>query len=172
MAGGQIGYNYQFWTSWLLGVEADVQYSSIKKNSAVDISGVPAFDPSTTTVEHKMDWFGTARLRAGYIPWEPLLIYVTGGLAVGHVEDTADIAFPAIPQDYAGSASKVKFGWTAGAGIEWAFLANWTAKVEYLYYNLGDNTVDIGTVTGPLATASATFPAKGSIGRIGVNYRF
>ncbi|MGH6726396.1 MAG: outer membrane protein [Pseudolabrys sp.] len=172
MAGGQFGYNYQFWTSWLLGVEADIQYSSIKKDASVDISGVPTFAASTTTVEHKMDWFGTARLRAGYIPWEPLLLYVTGGLAVGQVKDTADIAFPSIAQEYAGSTSKTKFGWTAGAGIEWAFLANWTAKAEYLYYDLGDNTVDLSTVSGTIATASATFPAKGSIGRLGVNYRF
>ena len=172
MVGGQLGYNYQLWSSWVVGVEADIQYSSIKNDATVDISGVPEFVPSTTTVEHKMDWFGTARVRAGYLIWEPLLIYATGGLAVGHVKDTAEIAFPSLGQDYAGSASATKLGWTAGAGVEWAFLGHWTAKAEYLYYDLGDNTVDLAVVTGPVATASATFPAKGSIARLGVNYRF
>ena len=172
MVGGQLGYNWQFWSSWVVGVEADIQYASIKKDASVDITGVPGFAASTTTVEHKMDWFGTARLRAGYVVWEPLLIYATGGLAVGHVKDTAEIAFPSIVQDYTGSATATKIGWTAGAGIEWAFLGRWTAKAEYLYYDLGKNTVDLAVVTGPANTASATFPAKGSIARAGVNYRF
>jgi outer membrane immunogenic protein len=172
MVGGQLGYNYQIWSSWVVGLEADIQYSSIKSDATVDISGVPGFVPSTTTVEHKMDYFGTARVRAGYLIWEPLLIYATGGLAFGHVKDTAEIAFPSIGQDYAGTATSTKIGWTAGAGVEWAFLGRWTAKAEYLYYDLGKNTVDLATVTGPAATASATFPAKGSLARVGVNYRF
>ncbi len=171
IGGLELGYNYQL-GSWLAGIEADVNYSAIKGSDTIDAGPVGPYAASTTTVEHKMDWFGTARVRFGYIPWEPLLIYATGGLAVGHVKDTAEIAFPSLVQDYSGSSSKTKFGWTAGAGVEWAFLGSWTVKAEYLYYDLGDNTVDIAVVTGPVATASATFPAKGSIGRLGVNYRF
>jgi outer membrane immunogenic protein len=172
VVGGQIGYNYQFWSSWLVGGEADFQYASIKDSETVSLPAAGGFAAGITSVEHKMDWFGTARLRAGFIPSEPLLIYATGGLAVGHVKDSVDIAFPSLTQDYAGSALKTKFGWTAGGGVEWAFFANWTAKAEYLYYDLGNTTVDTTVVAGPPGTASATFPAKGSIARLGVNYRF
>lgn len=118
-----------------------------------------------------MDWFGTVRLRAGYIPWDPLLIYLTGGLAVGHVKDTATITFPAAPTIFSGDGSATKLGWTLGAGVEWAIYSRWTAKLEYLYYNLGNNSVNLASATSP-GTASSDFPAKGSIVRVGINYRF
>jgi len=40
-------------------------------------------------------------------------------------------------------------GWLVGAGIEWAFWPNWSAKVEYNYLGLDDRTfiVPAGTVT-------------------------
>lgn len=172
VVGAQIGYNYQFGPSWLAGIEADLDYSAIKSSDTIDMGPVAPFAPSTTTLEHKMDWFGTVRGRAGYIPWEPLLIYATGGLAVGHVKDTASIAFPSIGQLYSGESTATQWGWTVGGGAEWAFLSRWTVKAEYLYYDLGDNTVNMTRVSGPAGTASATFQAKGQIVRAGVNYRF
>ena len=130
--GAQVGYNYQWAASWVVGAELDVDYSTIKGDNTVDLGPVGGFVPSVTTVEHKMDWFGTARLRAGYLPFDPLLIYVTGGLAVGDVKDSASISFPAVGQSFAGSSSGMKWGWTVGLGAEWAFLAHWSAKAEYL----------------------------------------
>ena len=58
-------------------------------------------------------------------------------------------------------------GWTFGAGLEYAFLGNLTAKVEFLYVDLGKfNCV---ACSGAL-TDDVTF--KESIIRGGLNYRF
>ena len=73
-------------------------------------------------------WLATVRGRAGYA-WDRILFYGTGGAAFGNVQTVAG----ALPYD-----SVTQTGWTAGAGVEWAFLPNWTAKVEYLYVDLGN----------------------------------
>jgi outer membrane immunogenic protein len=153
----------------VFGAEADIQYSGIKDSKTVNLSVAPFF-PTATTVEHKMDLFGTARLRAGYLISDPWLIYATGGLAVGHVKDTASIDFLGGASS-AGTASATKLGWTLGGGVEWAFMGRWTAKAEYLYYSLGTNSVDLTPITFS-GTATASFPVKGQIARLGVNYRF
>ena len=68
-----------------------------------------------------------ARARLGYAGWNNWLPYITGGGAFGNIKAQSPL----------GDSSKTQWGWTAGAGIEWAFLANWSAKVEYLYVDLG-----------------------------------
>lgn len=66
-------------------------------------------------------------------------------------------------------------GWTGGGGIEWAFADNWTAKVEYLYVNLGNGNVTCATAT---CLAFAGAPIVTSVGltenliRAGVNFKF
>ena len=58
-----------------------------------------------------------------------------------------------------GSVSRTKFGWTAGAGIEYAFLGNWSAKVEYLYADLGSSTCEYAACVIP-ADATVDFTAN------------
>jgi outer membrane immunogenic protein len=98
------------------------------------------------------------RGRVGYAfgRWLP---YITGGGAWGNVY----LAGPG------GSVSKTKGGWTAGAGVEWAFAGPWTAKVEYLYVDLG--TATCGAASCGFAT-DASVSMKANLMRLGVNYRF
>jgi outer membrane immunogenic protein len=79
--------------------------------------------------------------------------YVTGGLAVGEVK-TSVAGF--------GSSNTTKAGWTLGGGLEVAIAGPWTAKLEYLY-------VDLGDVSGPVGTST---DYKANIVRAGLNYRF
>src|SRR3954471_21679473 len=81
IGGGQFGYNWQPSTMWVVGFETDLQWADLK--STVALPGTDASRIMTAT--EKLDWFGTARLRAGIAPWDRALIYVTGGLAYGHV---------------------------------------------------------------------------------------
>ena len=96
--------------------------------------------------------------RIGYA-WDRWLPYITGGVAYGDVKMTAGAA---------GSETKSKLGWTAGAGVEYAFMGAWSAKLEYLY-------VDLGKVTCT-AACSGTTPIDvtftSNILRGGVNYKF
>src|SRR5262249_27176251 len=54
-------------------------------------------------------------------------------------------------------------GWTGGGGVEWAFADNWTAKVEYLYVNLGNGTVNCGTSACLAASGGPIIPVSVSL---------
>ena len=180
IGGGQIGYNWQTGSSWLVGVEADIQAADIKGSTVLNgpfsrFGGALALTAAQFTASEKLDWFGTLRGRVGATVG-PALLYVTGGLAYGHAQlntnfvDALLFTFPA-------SASVTKAGWTVGAGVEWAFAGNWSAKLEGLYYDLGTTTVAAGPtfVGGPAVAGfvrSKDFDLQGAIARVGLNYHF
>ena len=98
---------------------------------------------------------------------------------------TAGGAFANVQTNFNGTTtSHTQSGWTAGAGIEWAFADNWTAKVEYLYVNLGNSSVNcVNAVCTAASSLSVTGVPPGpaipvSVGltenliRAGVNYKF
>ncbi|MGB8629853.1 MAG: outer membrane beta-barrel protein, partial [Xanthobacteraceae bacterium] len=62
-----------------------------------------------------------------------------GGL--GAAWDRYDIpgTFMGVQYDLQGSGTRL--GWTAGAGLEWAFSSDWSVKLEYDYYGLGQRNV-------------------------------
>jgi outer membrane immunogenic protein len=187
VAGGQAGYNWQFNRNWVFGVEADIQATGQKGTATLagvtvcPPAGVAVFPCTTTTgsFEQKLPWLGTARLRLGFLPSDHWMLYVTGGLAYGEVETTATVntavAFaggPVIASASAvASANTTRAGWTVGGGAEWVISGPWTAKLEYLYVDLGtvSNTfTGLGAFT-PLTTSSHV---TDNIVRVGLNYRF
>jgi outer membrane immunogenic protein len=179
LGGGQIGYNWQFNSNWLLGLEADIQGTSQKSSAALPtVSGtlvVIALFPYTTTASasQSLPWFGTARLRLGVLPSDHWLLYVTGGLAYGEVDSSATISNTTTTgaSTLSGSQDTTKVGWTIGGGAEWALAAHWTAKVEYLY-------IDLGTVSGAFTGVGAysvldtSSHVTDNILRAGINYKF
>lgn len=176
VGGGQIGYNWQI-RNFVFGIEADIQGSNEKGQRAFTCSSCepPAAVALLTPVgmEQKIDWFGTLRGRAGVAVSPMFLLYATGGLAYGQVDTKEAIGAP--PVAFSG-ATTANVGWTAGAGIEGAIGGGWTARLEYLY-------VDLGKVNGSFVT---TIPALGggvivsnysshitdNIVRLGINYKF
>jgi outer membrane immunogenic protein len=152
--GAQLGYNWQI-GSRVTGVEADIQGSGIKGSaSAVPtllITGQPATGVLDSS-EPKLSWFGTVRGRLGVTVTPDLLLYGTGGLAYGHVDTSANFSESDSGDDSVqapASVSKTKVGWTAGAGAEWMFARNWSAKLEYLYVDLGSESA-IGSFALPV----------------------
>ena len=108
-----------------------------------------------------MDWFGTVRGRFGVVsgPW---LLYGTGGLAYGHVKYSylnTNVPFGG-PLTISASDSAVQFGWTVGAGVEYGFLGRWSAKLEYLYYDLGDHSFDASNPLAPPALGVKLVPTS------------
>ncbi len=144
--GGTLGYNFQTGT-WVWGLEGDFDGTTIK--GSTDCFG--------GSCEIKMPWLATGRLRLGYAGWNNWMPYLTGGAAYGNIKATSPF----------GDASQSQWGWTAGAGLEYAFGANWSAKVEYLYVNLGD--FDCGSNCGATPD-NVSF--KSGILRAGINLRF
>jgi outer membrane immunogenic protein len=156
LIGGTLGYNWQA-GPWVFGLEGDYSWSDIKGHS--DVCG------PTTVMPHpcgtKLESFGTFRGRVGYAAGATgnVLLYATGGLAVGDVH-AWDALTPA-------SGSEFRAGWTVGAGIEGAFAPNWSAKLEYLYVDLGKaHLFDI------VPTVPETVSFNTNIVRAGINYRF
>ena len=163
--GGQVGYNYQI-RSILLGAEADLGYAGISgSRSFISISN---HNPYAQMVGGK--WLTTFRGRVGFVQgsW---LGYVTGGLAVANVSSTDLFIGRHGVGPVNGSADQVRAGGTVGAGVEWAFLPQWTARFEYLYVDLATaSDVAIGTVTG--AVIDHDHHLTENVLRVGVNFRF
>jgi outer membrane immunogenic protein len=195
IGGGQVGYNWQY-GAWLYGAETDIQGLTKDANGSVvtTASGVPGFPSeaftSTTSVSKSLDYFGTLRARFGYLLTPGFLVYGTAGLAYGGVHATTSISQAdagivggptVVGYGSSASISQTRAGWTAGGGVEMQLGPRWTAKAEYLYYDLGSvsyglpNLVaNVPGVIAPTWVASAQSTAKfnGDIVRLGLNYKF
>jgi outer membrane immunogenic protein len=171
IGGGQLGYNWQR-GAWLYGLEGDIQFSNERGSGDVVCTLAVSVCP-TFTRDYKLDWFGTARGRVGFLPAERLLLYVTGGLAYGNFSGSSATAPPDI-----GTWSFLRAGWTVGAGAEAALGNNWSVKFEYLYMDLGNvggSTATNTTVAGRTTTTlNYLFNTRftDSIARVGLNYHF
>ncbi len=100
------------------------------------------------------------------------LIYGTGGFAAARIEDTVINNFNT-PVNLYGNFSTSKSGWAAGGGFEYAFAEHWSLKAEYLYLDLGSDSV---TATDPVkfpgGFVTYSFDHRYNVVRGGLNYRF
>jgi outer membrane immunogenic protein len=170
IGGAQAGYNWQS-ARFLAGLEVDISYSGIHGSASGPNTIVPA---NVTTLEHKISWFGTVRGRLGVLPSEKLLLFATGGLAFG--ETKSEFAAVAVigcggASCAFGSTSRTALGWALGGGFEYAFSPRVTWKAEYLYLDLGSQSV-----TGPITSTASTVTAKSDfqvhIARAGLNFKY
>lgn len=175
MFGGlQAGYNWQT-ASFVYGIEADLSYASIDGQGTQNALFSP-FGPLNgqfAQTHHELSWLATFRGRLGITPVDRLLIYATGGLALGRVE-YASLRYVGPTIQFESSDSASKFGWALGGGMEWALPGNWRVKAEYLHYDLGRHTViysDAGFASLNSSLESG-FKSSGDIVRAGLNYRF
>jgi outer membrane immunogenic protein len=168
--GGQAGYNYQLPNNIVLGVEADASFGNLKDDSLVLTDMIIGPD-IPTEAEVEVTSFGTARLRAGYA-FDRVMPYVTGGL--GWARQTVDYFqdyLPNQPGRFVNNLEDTKtyFGWTVGAGIEAALTDNFTAKIEYLYSDLGSKEYE-GNAFGIEYPADIDLEIQTV--RLGLNYKF
>jgi outer membrane immunogenic protein len=169
VGGGQIGCDYQFVPGWVLGVEARAAWTSLKASNAGSVRNLVTGTilPSQFTVSN--DFLASATARVGYSFVDRWLFYVKGGGA--WTNEKVDDAFTnvrGIAVD--ASTSSTRTGWTIGTGAEWAFAPNWSATLEYDYYDFGSKGL---TLTDPNATVTIS-SFKDTIHTLtaGVNYRF
>jgi outer membrane immunogenic protein len=194
IGGGEFGYNYQFANVLFAGLETDIQGSALKGSSSLantaPYGGIPGFvtELGAVTATKSLSYLGTLRARFGFLVTPAIGAYATAGLAYGHVGlNTSSMSGLIFNPSGAAvgaalgatSYSGTRAGWTAGAGLE-AFLSpNWSAKIEYLYYDLGATSgyspfvAAFSIAPGSLDTimgsrASTSF--YGHIARLGVNY--
>ena len=169
IGGGQIGYNWQFPSNWLLGGEIDFRGTGTSTTTTLNTlpPGITNFAISDN-FKASQSWNGSARVRLGYA-WGPLLPYITGGVAFGDVTlrskfvptTSGGIAFPGSSV----SASDTLVGWTAGAGLEYSLNPSWSLGAEYRYADYGNTSVSLGRLTTQAnATTAVSEPVTGHVG--------
>ena len=174
IAGGQVGYNYQFANNFILGVESDFQWSDIKSSrQSVRLSDQPQLISNVDAVSG-LNWFGTTRARLGYSLGR-IAPYVTGGVAYGKVQNQGS---PLLGSSslIAGSTSQTNVGFALGAGADIAISENVSAKSEYLYVSMPSASGPVNGVIIPSAMPLSGALGSGSFGshiiRGGMNYRY
>lgn len=150
LVGATLGFNVQS-GQFVFGLEGDASGSWIRDHNSTG-TGICA----ANGCEIQNSWFGTARARVGYA-YDRALLYLTLGGAFGDVQMSTNSM----------TATADRAGWTGGVGLEYAFLGPWSAKVEYLYTDLGSARCGTG-----ICGVDTTVNYKLNIVRLGVNYRF
>jgi outer membrane immunogenic protein len=191
LAGGQVGYNWQVNSHWLVGAEADYQWANFEgsANSTFRLGNVGS---TNMLVGQTVESFGTIRARAGAIVAPPLLLYGTGGFAFGRVNQTFNVPGVAAKSlsaggfsyscavgtaCFAGSASQTVVGWSAGAGVNYAITGNLIFGTELLYVHLSAPTATVTATAVAGATTPASFAANFSsvyfaVVRAALSYKF
>ena len=199
VGGGQFGWNYQT-GAVVWGVETDFQGADINRAGVITNTtnfaalGAPGVNLVETGIaSQRLNFLGTLRGRLGWTPSPPWLLYLTGGLAYGHVETEVGFnqnitGLGGFSPFFPGRSSFVskddwRAGWTVGGGVEWMFAPRWSFKAEYLYYDLGrehmNSQIDTVFVSGAGVSTqligigiASEASNKGSIARAGINYHF
>jgi opacity protein-like surface antigen len=170
--GIEAGYNWQN-GPFLLGVEADLQ--SLHFNGAASSGAVLYPDRGgqfVVTSYSAANWLFTARARAGLVAGNGALFFLTGGLAVTHL-NTDFVFSPANGVAESAKLDAAKAGYVIGGGAEAPLTDRLSVKAEYLYVKFSDTTVS-GNL--PAGAAPQVFAHTGDLAanilRLGLNYRF
>ena len=143
----------------MFGLEADGDWANLKGST-------PCPNPAFTCSSNVRD-LASFRGRVGWATG-PVLLYGTGGLGYANSNYSALTPGGGIPPCATGFYSASRWGYAAGAGVEWGFMPNWSAKLEYMHYGFG-------TSTAPAATLGANSAALGldvDTLKVGVNWHF
>jgi len=183
IGGPQVGFNWRASNNFVVGLEADFQWSGEKGstdlNFAYSLNG-----PQSVSGPFSSDltWFGTVRGRAGWLVNPNTLLYATGGVAYGRIATSgaltntlSQIAATCACGFWSFNQTTTKTGWTIGGGIEGTVpnTANWTWKIEYLYIDFGTisgNGVQVGFEGEPFPFTWST-KVTDNIVRVGLNYQ-
>jgi outer membrane immunogenic protein len=158
MGGVQAGFDYQVAPNWVLGVEAQYDWLANNNNSGVTF-------PAGTTITANNNQLGSVTGRFGYT-WGPALLYAKGGFA-WRDNNNFNVVSGGVPVTFSTNGNRSD-GYTVGAGLEYMFAPNWSAKVEYQYYNFGSTTF----TAGPPEIIGAHFRDDEHTVKAGLNYRF
>lgn len=203
IGGGQIGYMWNPAERIIAGIELDFSgVAGSGNNSKINIAQFVNYTPesywiSNTNINKNLQYLGNVRGRLGYLISSDLLAYGTGGFAYGGASFSSSVTQIGIPDVMTGPSTynfdppnwfqgysnnnSVRVGWNAGGGLEWMFTKNMSAKLEYIYYDLGSvvnnfNSIRPDTVKPiPIALitqSNSITRFNGNIVRAGLNYHF
>ncbi len=153
------GYNYQLSNAIVLGVEADIDATSI--NGSINPTDV------TNNVKDNIPWQGSLRGRLGYAI-NNVLLYATGGLAFGGLQmNYSDTAAP-----FNATTNTTQAGWTVGGGLDYAFNTNWIGRVEYRYTKFSAYNDVFGAGAGVFTGQTIRHSVSENAVKVGIAYKF
>jgi outer membrane immunogenic protein len=154
--GGQIGCDYQFASSWVVGIEGAASGAAIKGGSRT--VGLPLGDPGDTAlVKASTDFLSSVTVRFGFAA-DNVLLYAKGGVALAGDKYNVQGSFLGTPFAFEGLDNRL--GWTVGGGVDWAFSQHWSVNIEYDYYQFGHGGV---LMSDPINTFAGIVDAKQNV---------
>jgi outer membrane immunogenic protein len=170
LGGGQVGVNYEFANGIVIGAEAMFDWASNSQNASVtatDPTGSIAASIGTSNAR----WLTTVSGRLGYA-WDRVLLYAKGGGA-WVATNTPPISVAGAPANFSSISNTTSSGYTAGFGVEWAFSGNWSARAEYAFIGLPNQTFTVAPATPTFGGDVITFSNRNiSMVTGAVNYKF
>jgi outer membrane immunogenic protein len=183
LGGGQVGCDWQFAPNWVIGIEGAAAWADLKGHT-LDVfthggGSILAPAPTLTTTgtfDARTDFLAGVTGRIGWA-WDRWLLYAKGGAAWDHDKYSfiGRVTAVGIPNGFAPFdivASETRTGWTAGAGIEWAFWNNWSAKLEYAFYGFGNHRELLVDANNGRPPVPADITQQIHTLKLGINYRF
>jgi outer membrane immunogenic protein len=163
LGGVQAGFNWQT-GPWVWGVEVQWSWADADGCGGIFVAGTyTTFDACS-----KIKWVGTVAGRLGYA-WDRVLLYVKGGVAFADVEHVGVVG----GAPFTNTVSDTRTGWMVGAGLEYGFLPNWSAKIEYNFMDFGSETYQFTRFApAPAGVSSADIDQQVHVVKFGINYRF
>jgi opacity protein-like surface antigen len=164
VGGGQVGWNFQT-GPWVFGVEASF--------GLADINLMAGCGRAQFLCTNHIDALGTLTGRAGFA-FDQFLIYAKGGAAAERVRSEVAPypgggANPIFGLMDRFNGTSTQWGWTAGAGLEFAFNPAFSAFAEYDYFDFGTRVLPLVDQHGNQAGLSTRETAH--LVKLGLNYR-
>jgi outer membrane immunogenic protein len=174
--GGQVGCDYQFASNFVIGVQGTLAGARLTG----EMSDIQLFGGTTTTgsIRVRTDWLATVTGRVGVTGWLPrTLLYVRGGgawLRERWSFSDVEIASNAGNEEFNGTISQTRSGWTIGGGLEYAIAPNWSIFAEFNYYDFGTKNLVRSSASSTAFTTTTSIDVRQRIEAVtvGVNYRF
>jgi opacity protein-like surface antigen len=138
----------------VLGLDQDYQFTGLKQTTT--FAAPAGLFLAGDSMAVKTDYLAATRAKLG-MAWDRVMVYAAGGLETGELDVSSTYVARAGGSPALGftDAHKLHFGFTVGAGIDYAITNNVFIGIEYRYFDLGNETYNLGAFT-PAGIAAQT----------------
>jgi len=171
LGGGQLGCDYQFSSKWIVGMEGRAAATSLKNSHPATATNLASLVTVPAQFTLSNEFLASATARVGYSFTDRWLVFVRGGGAWTHEKVNQAYTFAGGPINDP-SATLSRTGWTVGTGVEWAFAPDWSATLEYNYYDFGTTVATLTDTSTRVTLRGLSVEDSVHAVTVGLNRRF